>query len=109
MMRPWCSTAILCAIENTTSMSCSVNRSVSARSAAMRSMRRMVSCVSAADMPAVGSSSRSTDRGEQRRGVVAVERLGTGPEIAAMAVVHEEGRLHVLEHGQLRKDVGALE
>ena len=32
MMRPWCSTAIFCAIENTTSMSCSVNSSVSPRS-----------------------------------------------------------------------------
>ena len=48
------------AIENTTSMSCSVNSSVSLRSAAMRSSRRIASRVSAADMPAVGSSSSSS-------------------------------------------------
>ena len=44
--RPWCSTAIFCAIENTTSMSCSVNSRVSPRSATMRWSRRMVSRVS---------------------------------------------------------------
>ena len=59
MMRPWCSTAIWCAIENTTSMSCSVNSSVRPRSLAMRSSSAIDSCVSCALMPAVGSSSSS--------------------------------------------------
>src|SRR6266581_993966 len=43
-------------MEKTTSMSCSVKSSVSPRSRAMRSTRRIVSRVSVADMPAVGSS-----------------------------------------------------
>ncbi len=45
------------AMENTTSMSCSVKSKVSPRSPAMRSISRIDSRVSVADMPAVGSSS----------------------------------------------------
>ena len=44
--RPWWSTVIRWAMENTTSMSCSVKSSVSPRSRAMRSTSRMVSRVS---------------------------------------------------------------
>src|SRR3989454_1482074 len=54
--RPWWRTVMRSAIEKTTSMSCSVNRSVSPRSRARRSMSRIESRVSAADIPAVGSS-----------------------------------------------------
>src|SRR5215471_11666437 len=57
MTRPWWSTVIRWEMEKTTSMSCSVKRSVSFRSRAMRSMRRIESRVSVADIPAVGSSS----------------------------------------------------
>jgi hypothetical protein len=57
MTRPWWSTVIFCAMEKTTSMSCSVKSSVSPRSRATRSISRIVSRVSLADMPAVGSSS----------------------------------------------------
>jgi len=60
ILRPWCSTAIFCAIENTTSMSCSVNSSVSSRSSAIFFSSRIASCVSFADIPAVGSSSSSS-------------------------------------------------
>src|SRR5499426_518724 len=57
MSRPWCSTAIRCAIENTTCMSCSVKSSVRLRSRARWPISAIESRVSAADMPAVGSSS----------------------------------------------------
>src|SRR5262245_28167248 len=46
-------------MEKTTSMSCSVNSSVRPRCRVIRSMSRIVSRVSVADIPAVGSSRRS--------------------------------------------------
>src|SRR5215467_1357744 len=58
MTCPWWSTVMRWAMANTTSMSCSVKRSVRPRSRPMRSMSWIDSRVSWADMPAVGSSRR---------------------------------------------------
>ena len=58
---------------------------------------------------ACGAWSRKPDLAQQRFGLVAIERLGARPEIAAAPAMGDERRLHVLEHGQLREDVGALE
>src|SRR5215468_5024577 len=58
MTCPWWSTVMRLAMANTTSMSCSVKRSVRPRSRPMRSMSWIDSRVSWADMPAVGSSRR---------------------------------------------------
>src|SRR6185436_13246478 len=120
MTRPWCSTVIFCAMEKTTSMSCSVNSSVRPRSCAMRSTRRIVSRVSVTDMPAVGSSSSRSEgslaralaqaeRGQQRLGLLPIEVVHARPEVAPAAAVRQEGGLHVLIDRQLGEDIGALE
>ena len=123
------------------SMSCSVNSSVRPRSAAMRRSSAIESRVSAADMPAVGSSSSRisgrpasampssscfwlpcdsappasaalSSRSTSRSSASASSRYrpaASRPEVAAAAAVRDDRRLHVLEHRELRKDVGALE
>ena len=53
--------------------------------------------------------SSKADVGEQRLGLGADRVRRRGPEVAPAAAVREQRRLHVLEHRQLRKDVGALE
>jgi hypothetical protein len=49
------------------------------------------------------------DGREQHFGLVAVKAFGASPEIRAAALMHQQRRLQILEHGQLREDVGALE
>src|SRR5215471_850315 len=60
MMRPWWSTVIHLAMPKTTSMSCSVNRMFRPCSLTSRSIKAAWAAVSSGDMPAVGSSSRSS-------------------------------------------------
>src|SRR5262249_10169808 len=55
------------------------------------------------------ATSRQPNRGEQSAHVVTIKGFGTRPEIRAAAPVHEKGGLQILEHRELREDVGALE
>ena len=49
------------------------------------------------------------DRDQQPLDLVAVQRVGARPEISAAPEMYQKRRLDVLEDGQLREDVGALE
>ncbi|GBD28783.1 hypothetical protein HRbin31_00804 [bacterium HR31] len=77
MVRPWCMTTTRCAVENTTSMSCSQNRTDSPCSRFRRAMSCRVEAVSSGDIPAVGSS-RTSSRGRLAR-ARAISRMRWSP------------------------------
>src|SRR4029077_11564312 len=50
-----------------------------------------------------------TDRGEQRLGFAMTEPVRAGPEVRSLTAMSKKSCAHVLEHVELRKDIGALE
>ena len=92
MTRPWWSTVIRWAMENTTSMSCSVKSSVSPRSRAIRSMSRMVSRVSLRRHARRSARRGAGSRGSQRQRDAQLELLlvAVGEEAADLAGAVEQ-------------------